>query len=113
MQRYIEIDDVTNFTGYLTYGFGVGNKILNPSQDGLFRAAHGWGGGIFAPLPKIRHTNPAMIKLGTVIPYYGRSKKCKNHVTHPLGSANISIFSSKISKFSYIKKSTYRLDFDA
>ena len=42
----------------------------------------------------------------------GRSKKCINHVTHSLGSADISTFSPKIIKFCYIKKSTYRLDFD-
>ena len=36
---------------------------------GFFGAAHGSGGGSFlAPLPKIRHTYPAMMKLGTVIP---------------------------------------------
>ena len=35
---------------------------------GLFRAAHGWVGKK-APLPKICHTYPTMIKLGTVIPY--------------------------------------------
>ena len=41
-----------------------------------------------------------------------RYKKCINHLTHPLNSANISIFSPEISKFCYIKKCTYRLDFD-
>ena len=34
-----------------------------------------------------------------------------NHVTHPLSSADISIFSSEISKFCYIKKYRYRLNF--
>ena len=32
-----------------------------------------------------------------------------NHVTHPLTSADISIFSPEISKFCYIKKYRYRL----
>ena len=36
-----------------------------------------------------------------------------NHVTHPLTSADISIFSQEISKFCYIKKYRYRLHFDA
>ena len=36
-----------------------------------------------------------------------------NHVTHPLSSADISIFSPDISKFCYIKKYRYRLHFDA
>ena len=32
--------------------------------------AHGWGGGSKrSPLPKIYHTYPTMMKLGTVIPY--------------------------------------------
>ena len=34
------------------------------------------------------------------------------HVTHPLASADISIFSPEISKFCYIKKYRYRLHFD-
>ena len=41
-----------------------------------------------------------------------RSKKYMNHVTHPLSSADISIFSSEISKFCYIMKYRYRLYFD-
>ena len=41
-----------------------------------------------------------------------RSKKYMNHVTHPLSSADISIFSSEISKFCYIKKYRYRLHID-
>ena len=35
-----------------------------------------------------------------------------NHVTHPLSSADISIVSPEISKFCYIKKYRYRLQFD-
>ena len=34
-----------------------------------------------------------------------------NHVTHPLSSTDISIFSPEISKFCYIKKYRYRLHF--
>ena len=34
-----------------------------------------------------------------------------NHVTHPLTSADISIFPPEISKFCYIKKCRYRLHF--
>ena len=36
-------------------------------------------------------------------------KKYMNHVTHPLTSAVISIFSQEISKFCYMKKYKYRL----
>ena len=48
---------------------------------GFFGAAHGWGGGgegvadFLAALPKIRHTHPAMMKLGTVIPYLRKIEK--------------------------------------
>ena len=35
-----------------------------------------------------------------------------NHVTHPIASADISIFSPEISKFCYYKKYRYRLHFD-
>ena len=38
-----------------------------------------------------------------------RSKKNMNHVTHPLSSASISIFSPEINKFYYFKKYRYRL----
>ena len=54
-----------------------------------------------------------MMKLGTVIPYLRKIQKYINHVTHPLSSADISIFSPKISKFCYIKKYRYRLDFES
>ena len=44
---------------------------------GFFGAAHGWGGGgaFWPPPPKNRHTNPSMIKLGTVIPYLTKIQK--------------------------------------
>ena len=60
----------------------------------------GWGVEKRLPLPKICHTYPAIMKLGTVIPYL---KKNINHVTQPLSSNDISIFSPEISKFCYIK----------
>ena len=40
---------------------------------GFFGAAHGWGGK--PPPPKICHTYPAMMKLGTVIPYLKKIQK--------------------------------------
>ena len=81
---------------------------------GLFGAAHGWGEGQkdSNPLPKICHTYPVVMKLGTVIPYLKKIKKNMNHVTHPLISADISSFSLKIRKLCYIKKYRYRLHFD-
>ena len=78
---------------------------------GLFGAAQGWEGGKKAPYPKIYHTYPTMMKLGTVIPDLKKTQKYKNHVTNPLSSADISIFSLEITKFSYIRKYRYRLHF--
>ena len=42
---------------------------------GFFGAAHGWGGLFGPPLPKIHHTYPIMMKLGTVIPYQRKIQK--------------------------------------
>ena len=36
---------------------------------GLLGPAHGWGGGKKAPLSKICHTYPTLMKLGTIAPY--------------------------------------------
>ena len=63
------------------------------------------------PLPKICHTYPPMMKLCTVIPYLKSIKKI-NHVTHPMSSANISNFSTKITNFCYINKYRYRFYFN-
>ena len=49
--------------------------VLTLFRMGFFGAAHGWGGGLFGPLPKIRHTYPTMMKLGTVIPYPRKIQK--------------------------------------
>ena len=52
------------------YGF------LNPIQDGHFRGfSRMRGGGKKAPLPKICHIYPTMMKLGTVIPYLKKIQK--------------------------------------
>ena len=87
---------------------------------GLFGVAHGWGKS--PPLPKICHTYPKMMILGNIIPYkhinisikhqnIKISKKHMDHVTHPLSSADISIFPRQIRKFYHIKKYRYRLHF--
>ena len=94
-----------------SYFKSISYKCLTLFKMGLFGAAHGWGAKK-APLPKICHTYPAIMKLGTVIPYLKKTqKKYMNHVTHSLSPADISIFSSKISKFCYIRKYSYRLHF--
>ena len=63
---------------------------------GIFGDAHGWGGGgKKAPLPKIYHTYPTMMKLGTVIPYLKKIQKIYESRDTPLSSADISIFHRK------------------
>ena len=57
------------------------------------------------------HTYPTIMKLGTIISYLKKTQKYMNHVTHLLSSAGISIFSSEIGKFCYIKKYRYELHF--
>ena len=52
-----------------------------------------------APVPKICHTYPTVMKLGTVIPYLKKIEKYKNDVTHSLSSAEISIFQWKSRTF--------------
>ena len=68
---------------------------------GFFGAGHRWGGGgggggAKRP-PKICPKNPAVMKLGTIIPT--RTKKYMNHVTPPLSFADISIFHWKSANF--------------
>ena len=75
---------------------------------GFFEADQGWGTGVKkAPkkdaLPKICHTYPTMIKLGTVIHYLKKINKYTNHVTHLLSYAGISIFHRKSPYFAISK----------
>ena len=67
-----------------------------------------------APIHKICHTYPKMVKLcGYTLAkeIFILAKKYVNHVTHSMDSADISIFSSEILKFCYIKKCRNRLHF--
>ena len=70
------------------------------------------GGQKSRPLPKICHTYPTMMKLGTLIPFLKRIQKYIKHVTDPVSSAYVSIFLPEISKFCCIKKFRYRLYYD-
>ena len=52
------------------------NLNVNPIQDGLFRDCSQIGEGKTPPpLPKVCHTYPAMMILGTVIPYPKKIQK--------------------------------------
>ena len=59
---------------------------------GVFGTAHGCGRCKKAPFPKICHTYPATMKLGTIRPYLNKIQKYINHMTVTLSSANISTF---------------------
>ena len=50
----------------------------------FFAAAHGWGGAKKAPLPKICHTYPTVMKLDTVIPYLKKIQKLYESQDKPL-----------------------------
>ena len=64
--HYQSFDDVWEVRGV----------FLNPIQDGLFRGCSRMGrGGTRVTIPKIYHTYPAMMKLGTVIPYLKKIQK--------------------------------------
>ena len=76
---------------------------------GIFGAAHGWGGGKKAPLPKICHKYRTIMKFGAFVPFLKKIQKYMIHVTHSLSSAGINIFSPEIRKFRYIQKYRYRL----
>ena len=74
--------------------------LLTLFRMGIFGLlTDGGGRGKKAPLSKICHTYPTMMKLGTVIPYLKDIKHYMNHVTHPLISAEINIFSPEKSNF--------------
>ena len=75
--------------------------ILNPIQDRIFRGCS----GMRVPLPKICHTYLTVMKLSTVIYILCKEDpKNMNHVTHPLSSADISIFHQKTANFAISKK---------
>ena len=50
-------------------------KEVNPIQDGLFQTCSRMEGAQKGPLPKICHTYPIMMKLGTVTPYLKNIQK--------------------------------------
>ena len=72
---------------------------------GFFGTAQGWEGGVVQKCPSFLKSVkfPTKMKLDTIIS--GLKKILKRY--------DISGFSQDISKFSYIKKSRYKLDFDS
>ena len=59
------------------------DQILNQFRMDLFGAAHGLGGQK-TPLPRISHTYPTMMKLGTVIPFLKKIQKIYESPDTPL-----------------------------
>ena len=62
----------------LTVNIDIWDRLINLIQDGLFRGCSPMGlgeGGQKGSLPKICHTDLAMMKLGTVIPYLKKIQK--------------------------------------
>ena len=60
------------------------STALTLFRIGFFGAAHGWGGSKKATLPKICHTYPTMMKLGTVIAYPKKIQKIYQSGDTPL-----------------------------
>ena len=71
--------------------FLIFQTCLNPIQDGPFRGCSrmmgvkGWRGRVKSPsFPKICHTYPTMIKLGTFIPYLKKIQKIYKSCDTPI-----------------------------
>ena len=90
----------------------LSNLYINPIQDGPFRGGSRIGGGWQKdPLLKsvTKSDNNETCYSYTLPKEY---PEYMNHVTHPLSSVDISIFSPEIRKFCYIKKYRHRLHID-
>ena len=85
---------------------------VNPIQHGFFRGCSRMGRGKKAPLPKILHTYPTMMKLGTVIPYPNKIRKIYESRDTLFEVCWHQHFLPDISRSCYIKKYLYRLYFD-
>ena len=79
---------------------------------GLFGVTHGRGETQKAPLKPVTQILNGETWHSYTLPKEN-PKKYINHVTYCLSSADISIFSTEISNFCYIKKYGYRLHFNA
>ena len=75
-------------------------STINPIQDGLFRGYSRMGRGQKGPpfLKSVKHILQCL-NLAQLYLTQRRSKKYMNHVTHPLSSADISIFQRKSANF--------------
>ena len=75
--------------------------FFNPIQDGLFWGCSRMERGPKMPPPSIKSAAPILQWWNlAVVPYLMKIQKNINHLTHLMSSANISIFSTEISKIS-------------
>ena len=90
------------------------NFHLSSFQNGSFWGCSRIGGRGGAKRPHFLKsvTYATMIKLGTVVHYVKKIQKYINHMTYPITSADISIFSREISNFCYVKNYRHRLHFN-
>ena len=111
----LEIFKVLNWLMLQYWKTIVGDFFFNPIQDGLFPSCSRMEGGGQKGLPSIKSATH-ILKWWNLAQLYlsqKRSKRYMNHVTHPLSTAEISIFLPEINKFCYIKKYRYKLYFGA
>ena len=90
MKRIGDKESTWNISGLLFTSSRLMSPDINPIQDELFRGCSWmWGAFLLPPPPpplrKIRHTNPTMMKLGTVIPYLRKIQKMYKSRDTPLG----------------------------
>ena len=107
------LDDYSTITSKAKYKvvIGKGLRTLALFRMDFLGVAHGWWIKKPSLLLKLRHTYPTLTKLGSyTLP---KEDPKKNHVTYPLSSDDISIYSPKISNFYYMKKHRYRLYLNA
>ena len=76
----------------------VNELLINPIENGLFGAAHGWGAKRPPPFPKILSHISYNDETWHSYTLPKKDPKNMSHVTHPLSSA-----APKISKFCYIR----------
>ena len=88
-------------------------ECFNSIQDGLFRGCSRMREGQKEAhsLKYVKHILQWW-NVTQLCRTWRRSKNYMKHVTKPVNSADISIFSPEINKFCYIKRYRYRLHFD-
>ena len=82
--NYMRYENYISYVNYMSY-INYRTYVFNPIQDRLFRGCSRMGGAFWPPLPKIRHTNPTIMKFGTVILYLRKNQKMYKSGDTPLG----------------------------